>query len=269
MGLFGFGVDNILSLNMVTAKGELITVTPQDQDLWWAVRGAGPNFGIVTSAVVKAYPVSEQQNLAWLGALTFTEDKLESLIQAINDLVLEPKMNIFLYYLTNGTGNSSTPGTPQIVVTPFYYGNASEGKEAFKSIYAVGPSSDTTAEVSYPHWNDGAASFCVEGDRKPSYGAAMAHMVPSTWRAVYNEFVEFVKTPGTAASSVILEAYSLIKARSVPDNSSSFPFRSSVNFNAVAIPWYADPALDSAAEEFGSKARDLWRATDDLASNST
>ena len=270
MGLHGFGVDSLLSMNVVTAAGELVTVTPtSNPDLWWAMRGAGPNFGIVTSALVKSYPIQPQQNFAWQASLIFTEDKIEPLVTAINNLVLEPDMVIFMYYVTTASGNASAVGAPAVLVTPFYYGSAADGEKAFASIFAVGPVSNTSAENEYPHWNDGAAGFCIKGDRKPSYGAAFARMVPSTWRAVWDEFVEWAKEPGTADSLVLLEAYSLQTARSVSSNSSAFPFRSDVNFNAVVIPWYADPKLDAKAEAFGSRVRDLFRATDELAHNST
>ena len=265
LGLHGFGVDNLISLNVVTASGSMMTITPKDTELWWAFRGAGPNFGIVTSAVMKSFPVQDDQLKAWLGPLTFTEDKIEPLVQAIDNLVLEPEMNIFLYYLTSRAPDY----TPMIVSTLFYYGNETAGKAAFASIYDVGPSSDGTVTLEYNHWNDGSAGSCVKGGRKPSYGAAFTHMVPSTWGAVWDEFVAFVKTPGTGDSQILLEAYSLFKARSLPDNSSSFPFRSTVNFNAVAIPWYSNSSLDRAAEAFGSKTRGLWRSANGLERNST
>jgi FAD/FMN-containing dehydrogenase len=64
MGLYGFGVDNILSINLVTAKGSAITVDSRNTDLWWALRGAGPNIGIVTSTAMKAYPTTRANNTA-------------------------------------------------------------------------------------------------------------------------------------------------------------------------------------------------------------
>jgi FAD/FMN-containing dehydrogenase len=46
MGEVGMGVDNILSLRVVLASGDLVTVSKTSQpDLFWAMRGAGPNFG--------------------------------------------------------------------------------------------------------------------------------------------------------------------------------------------------------------------------------
>ncbi|KAI4219891.1 MAG: hypothetical protein L6R36_008008, partial [Xanthoria steineri] len=98
MGLNGFGVDTLLSLNYVNPAGKLTTVTPNDTELWWALRGAGPNFGVVTSAVVKSQSVPQANNTAWLGQLIYSGGRLERVVSAINELKLEPKMNNFLYY---------------------------------------------------------------------------------------------------------------------------------------------------------------------------
>ena len=261
MGLNGFGVDTLLSLNYVNANGNLMTVTPNDTDLWWALRGAGPNFGIVTHAVVQSTHVVQADNKAWLGGIIFTGDKLESVVSAINDLKLEPGMNIFLYFVVNNS-------TPVILLTPFYSGDEATARQKFATILAIGPVADTTANTPYNHWNDGANGFCVRGGRKPSYGVGMPHLVPATWRAVWDEYVDFTGNPGTENSVVLMEAYSLGKAQSVPDSSSSFPYRH-VTFNAAALPWYSDASLDPVAEAYGNKVRDIWRAADDLATNRT
>ncbi|KAF2678436.1 FAD/FMN-containing isoamyl alcohol oxidase-like protein MreA [Lentithecium fluviatile CBS 122367] len=58
---FGLMVDQVLSLEVVTADGRFVHADPgENEDLFWAIRGGGPsNFGIVTSAVIKAHdPVS-------------------------------------------------------------------------------------------------------------------------------------------------------------------------------------------------------------------
>jgi FAD/FMN-containing dehydrogenase len=54
---FGFMVDQVVSLEMVTADGGFVHADMEEnEDLFWAVRGGGPgNFGIVTSAIVKAH----------------------------------------------------------------------------------------------------------------------------------------------------------------------------------------------------------------------
>ncbi|KAI4163514.1 MAG: hypothetical protein LQ342_002786 [Letrouitia transgressa] len=261
MGLYGFGVDNLLSVSLVTSNGNLIHVDHRSMDLWWALRGAGPNFGIVTSATMKAYPTPKSKNTAWLGALVYTPDKIEALVSAFEKLALGPSMAAFMYYATTGPPAFA----PSVIAFPFYVGSEQQGKTAFAPLYAVDPVADLTSVVPYNEWNAGSAPFCVKGGRKPSFGAGFPKMVPETWRAIWDEYTAFLAAnPGTGNSTVLLEAYSLVKARLLPDSSASFPFRSRNRFNAVAIAWYDDPALDGPAEAFGSKVRDLlWRAADD------
>ncbi|KAM5441338.1 hypothetical protein MferCBS31731_003768 [Microsporum ferrugineum] len=261
MGMYGFGVDNILSLNVVSGDGILQTVTVGD-DLFWALCGAGPNFGIVTSARMKAYPVESSGQYAWLGALTFTGDKIQAVIKAINELTLKPEMNIFIYLL-----DARAPGNmPTVVVTPFYYGTEAEGRAAFASILDIGPTLDTTARTHYTHWNDGAESSCVKGGRKPSYCAGLAELVPETWKQVWDDYVTWVSSNNGSArnSTVILEAYSMGKARSFPTNSSSVPWRDRIRFNALIFPWYGDKSMDSAAEFYGLSTRRLILSTSSL-----
>ena len=54
----GFAIDNLLSVDIVTADGTLRSVSAtQHEDLFWALRGAGHNFGVVTSFEYRLHPV--------------------------------------------------------------------------------------------------------------------------------------------------------------------------------------------------------------------
>ena len=259
MGLYSFSVDNILSMDVVLANGTAIVVDPnQSPDLWWALRGAGPNFGIVTGATMKAYPVPKARNIAWTGGLYFTDDKIELLAQAIQGLVLKAPMNVFMYFATSGPPNF----TPAVLVTPFYFGSEADGRTAFRSLLEIGPFNSTMAERSYPDWNTAADG------RKPSYGAGFTHMVPKTWRSIWNAYVDFLQFPGTGFSAILVECYSLARAEAIPSSISSFANRD-IRFNGAAIPRYNNASLDPHAEAFGSKVRDLWRATDGFPRNRT
>jgi FAD/FMN-containing dehydrogenase len=57
-GKFGLVSDNVLSFDVVTADGRLRTVGPDEEpDLFWALRGGGGNFGVVTSFEYRLHPV--------------------------------------------------------------------------------------------------------------------------------------------------------------------------------------------------------------------
>lgn len=59
MRRFGLACDNLTSVDIVTADGKLITASStQNSDLFWAVRGGGGNFGIVTSFEFQLYPLT-------------------------------------------------------------------------------------------------------------------------------------------------------------------------------------------------------------------
>ena len=54
----GATVDNLLSADVVTAQGEIVTASDEENpDLFWAIRGGGGNFGIVTSFEYRLHPV--------------------------------------------------------------------------------------------------------------------------------------------------------------------------------------------------------------------
>ena len=58
MGKYGLAVDNLLSAEVVTADGGVLTASAdENQDLFWALRGGGGNFGLVTSFLYRAHPV--------------------------------------------------------------------------------------------------------------------------------------------------------------------------------------------------------------------
>ena len=57
-GKYGLACDNVLSVDVVTAEGQLVTASAEkNADLFWGIRGAGANFGVVTSFKYQLHPV--------------------------------------------------------------------------------------------------------------------------------------------------------------------------------------------------------------------
>jgi FAD binding domain-containing protein len=76
---YGAACDNLLSAQVVTADGrDLEASQKSNPDLFWAIRGGGGNFGIVTSFEYRLHPVSEVLS----GALTYPSGRLPDVLQA-------------------------------------------------------------------------------------------------------------------------------------------------------------------------------------------
>ncbi|KAF2787645.1 FAD binding domain-containing protein [Melanomma pulvis-pyrius CBS 109.77] len=267
VGQYGLGIDNLLALNVVTPDGLAITIkkpktASAPSDLWWAMRGAGPNFGVVTSAVMKAYPVGNVARLsAWTGPLVFRPDQLEAVISALRNLSLTPLMAVAVTII-------NAP-QPSIFATLFYHGSADAGRAAFKVLFDIKPVSDFTAVTPYTDWNAGSDTACIKGGRRPTWAVGLASLDPLTWRKTYTVWAELSQQPGAERSSILLNVLPLDKVRSVPDAASAYPFRNTVKFFASLTASYSDPAFDATAVSYGQKARAIWQATDGLAQHST
>lgn len=85
-GRYGLVTDQFTSMNIVLADGSRKSID-KDSDLWWAMRGAGHNFGIVTSFTLKIYDIQRRD---WaLEGYIFTGDKVEAVHEVLNKYILK------------------------------------------------------------------------------------------------------------------------------------------------------------------------------------
>ena len=83
-GQYGLAADSIIEARLVLANATVTTVSnSSNPDLYWALRGAGHNFGVVTEWKHKIHDANASKPWAY-ETLTFTEDKLEQLFDAAN-----------------------------------------------------------------------------------------------------------------------------------------------------------------------------------------
>lgn len=59
-GVYGLISDALVSVRLITADGRLLHVSKDSHaDIFWAIRGAGANFGIITSATYQVHPLTD------------------------------------------------------------------------------------------------------------------------------------------------------------------------------------------------------------------
>jgi FAD/FMN-containing dehydrogenase len=64
---YGFGCDNVLAFELVTADGKVLQVSADENpELFWAMRGAGANFGVVTALKLRLHPLPERTIGGWV-----------------------------------------------------------------------------------------------------------------------------------------------------------------------------------------------------------
>lgn len=91
-GRYGLASDQLTSARMVLANGTAVTVSAESNpDLFWAIRGAGHNFGIVTEAKLRIYDRETAQDEWAASGFVYTRDKMEKVFALANGWLERPE----------------------------------------------------------------------------------------------------------------------------------------------------------------------------------
>ena len=93
---YGFTVDNLLSAEVVTVDGKKLRASEKENaDLFWAIRGGGGNFGVVTQFEFKLYPVGPE---ILAGLLVFPFKQAKSILKQYRDFIqtTPPEFNVWV-----------------------------------------------------------------------------------------------------------------------------------------------------------------------------
>lgn len=129
---YGLSSDNLLSVDLVTADGQLLTASAtENTDLFWGVRGGGGNFGIATSFEYQLHPVS--QVLGGIVAYPFekAKDVLKLFRQFTSIAPDEMASGIVLISLPDGTAVAG--------IVLCYNGAVADGERHVKPLRQFGP----------------------------------------------------------------------------------------------------------------------------------
>lgn len=121
--VFGLGSDNLISAEVVLANGTTLHVSEKENsDLFWALRGGGGNFAIVTSMTLRLHPITT----VFAGTLTYDIAGAKQAIKGLREWTKEIPDNMALSLSllpVSITGGSE----PLIIVSVIYVGDPADG----------------------------------------------------------------------------------------------------------------------------------------------
>lgn len=253
-GLYGLGIDSLLSARVVTAAGQLLTVTPKShQDLFYALRGVGNTFVAVTEITMRAYP-EINGGMHFSRDLFFAPSAIEAVAEAVNELPRIPNAKVQFYMV------SPAPAfAPTLILNIWYAGTAAEGFEHFAPLLAMRPIQQIYVAgnmISADRLNDSVDGLAAFGGRKPSGSVMLRDLDPKAMRACFNDYSSFVKTnPSARQSVVVFQVYDVAKSLELEycGGESAYPHRQ-FGILASVVAKYEDARLDAAAGEFVNEA---------------
>jgi FAD/FMN-containing dehydrogenase len=105
MSKYGLAADNLESIELVTASGEVLQVDEASHpDLFWALRGGGGNFGVATTFTFRLHPVSEITGGLIAHPFDAASDLLRFYREAVTDLSDDMSVFAGLVHAPDGSG---------------------------------------------------------------------------------------------------------------------------------------------------------------------
>ncbi|KAJ6128717.1 CAZyme family AA7 [Penicillium samsonianum] len=264
-GFHGLISDNILKLNVVLADGTTATVSnTSHMDLFWAMRGAGHNFGVVTSFEMSIYPT--QVHSWYYKNYVFTQDKLEDLFEQLNVLQgngTQPVKMAAQYgiYMVDSTVSA----TEAIIWWTFgYAGSQSEAQQYLTPFDNLNPFSSTDGNVPFPEVPNIQGTginnaTCDKGLERIVGPAGLQVYNATAQRQIYDLFNKNVNSyPALAASAVVMEGYSVEAVRNVDSDSSAYPMRDDYLLMQTTISYSPNSTLDNVAIDWVTENQKFW-----------
>ena len=141
MDKYGAACDNLISAQVVTVDGRQIEASHESNpDLFWAIRGGGGNFGVVTSLNYRLHPVGEVVS----GSLTYPAGRIPELLQAFVTFLRKTpdEMDALAQLLPSDRG-------PRLKIDVCYCGDPRAAHDFLSPLRAFQPQDDSVKIMSY------------------------------------------------------------------------------------------------------------------------
>ena len=242
---YGLSCDNLLAVDVVTADGQFQRATPEENgDLFWALRGGGGNFGVVTAFRYRLHPVST----VLAGLVIHPRDAARDVIRFHRDFITTAPEE-----LTSYIGLITAPdGQPVIALASCYCGDLGEGERVLRPLREFGsPLIDDVKPIPYAGIQGVFGPAFPWGNRN-YWKSRFLRELPD---AAVDAVVEHANRGKSPLSAVVLEYYGGAASRLAADTT-AFPHRAAA-YHLLILGQWRDAAEDSVHVGW---ARDCWEA---------
>ena len=231
----------------MTADGKLRHASPtENPDLYWAVRGGGGNFGVVTSF---EFGLHEMQRQVIGGDVVFPLSSMRDVLNMYADYLPNAPDDLYLDFVV-ASGIGTTDGA--CVVHACYSGSESEAERVLAPIYKAGkPLNDSIKAIDYPaiqrSWDNSDPRNSGEYLKSGFINAFPASLV--------EELVKSYETFADRGTTIFFQCSGGAIGR-VPADATAFAHRKSLANMFIVVEW----PLTESADPFIAYAREKWKA---------
>jgi len=232
MGKYGLALDNLRSVELVTAEGQVLRTSKDEQaDLFWAVRGGGGNFGVATSFEYQLHPVGPAITG---GLVAHPFDRAGDVLRFFRDFTasLPDEFTVFagLIHAPDGSGAK----LPAMVTC--HCGSLAAGEKAMRPLKQFGsPVMDALGPMPYCALNSMLDAAYPKGALNYWKSNFLARLSDD---AIDTMIECFAKCP-TKMGQMLLEHFHGAATR-VPVADTAFPHRSD-GYNLLVLSEWMDP----------------------------
>ena len=242
---YGMSIDNLLSAQVVTADGRVLTASAsENDDLFWALRGGGGNFGVVTSFEFQAHAVATVLG----GLLLYPRAMAFDVIRHFRDYMASAPDELTAYAaLLHGPD-----GSPLVGVIPCYCGNVADGERVLQPLRKFGsPIVDGIQAMPFPamqsllgpSFPDGNHNYWKSTLQRELSDDAISAIVEHANRLEFASFLCCFEYYGGAAGRVSSEA-------------TAFPHRN-LPWDILFLAQWTDPAQTNIHRDWARSGEEI------------
>jgi FAD/FMN-containing dehydrogenase len=166
---YGMTIDNLTSAEVVLADGRVVQASAESHpDLFWAIRGGGGNFGVVTSFTFRLHPVGP---MILSGLIVHPFDEAGKLLQFYRDFVARLPDETAVWVVLRKAPPlpflpAEWPGKEVVVLAAFHAGDMAQGERILEPLrHFGGPIADVIGPHPYTGWQQGFDPLLAPGAR--------------------------------------------------------------------------------------------------------